>query len=41
VRRAKLIQLAARHKLPAIYTLRGFAAAGGLMTNPTNRSMNQ
>jgi putative ABC transport system substrate-binding protein len=35
-RRAKLIELAARHKLPAIYTLREFAAAGGLMSYGTS-----
>jgi putative ABC transport system substrate-binding protein len=35
-RRAKLIELAARHKLPAIYTLREFSAAGGLMSYGTS-----
>jgi putative ABC transport system substrate-binding protein len=31
-RRAELVQLAARYKLPAIYNQRGYAAAGGLMS---------
>jgi ABC-type uncharacterized transport system substrate-binding protein len=31
-RREQLIALAARHAIPAIYELRAFAAAGGLMT---------
>jgi putative ABC transport system substrate-binding protein len=35
-RRDKLIELAARTKIPAIYTLREFAAAGGLMSYGTN-----
>ena len=35
-RRAKLVDLAARLKLPAIYTLREFAAAGGLMSYGTS-----
>lgn len=35
-RRAKLVELAARQKLPAIYTLREFAIAGGLMSYGTS-----
>jgi len=35
-RRAKLIELTARNKLPAIYTLREFATAGGLMSYGTS-----
>jgi putative tryptophan/tyrosine transport system substrate-binding protein len=35
-RRDKLIELAARKKIPAIYTLREFAAAGGLMSYGTS-----
>jgi putative ABC transport system substrate-binding protein len=35
-RRDKLVELAARLKLPAIYTLREFAAAGGLMSYGTS-----
>ncbi len=35
-RRDKIIELAARQKLPAIYTIREFAAAGGLMSYGTN-----
>jgi putative ABC transport system substrate-binding protein len=31
-RRARLVELAARHKIPAIYQLRIFAVDGGLMT---------
>ena len=34
-RRGKLVELAARQKLPAIYFLRGFAEAGGLMSYGT------
>jgi putative ABC transport system substrate-binding protein len=34
--RAKLVELAARQKLPAIYTLREFAIAGGLMSYGTS-----
>jgi ABC-type uncharacterized transport system substrate-binding protein len=32
-----IIALAARHRLPAIYALRGFVAAGGLMSYGTDR----
>jgi ABC-type uncharacterized transport system substrate-binding protein len=35
-RRAKLVELAARQKMPAIYFLREFAAAGGLMSYGTS-----
>ena len=35
-RRDKLAALAARHALPAIYPLREFAAAGGLMSYGAN-----
>jgi putative ABC transport system substrate-binding protein len=35
-RREKLVELAARQKVPAIYTLREFAAAGGLMSYGTS-----
>jgi putative ABC transport system substrate-binding protein len=35
-RRDKLVELAARQKLPAIYTLREFAMAGGLMSYGTS-----
>ena len=35
-RRDKLVELAARQKLPAIYTIREFVAAGGLMSYGTN-----
>jgi putative ABC transport system substrate-binding protein len=35
-RRDKLVELAARQNLPAIYPLREFAAAGGLMSYGTN-----
>ena len=35
-RRDKLVELAARQKLPAIYTLRQFATAGGLMSYGTS-----
>jgi putative ABC transport system substrate-binding protein len=35
-RRAQLVEIAARQKLPAIYTLRDFATAGGLMSYGTN-----
>ena len=34
--RDKLIELAARHKVPAIYALREYAAAGGLMSYGTS-----
>ena len=34
--RAKIVALAARHALPAVYQLREFAAAGGLMTYGTS-----
>ena len=35
-RRDKLVELAARQKVPAIYALREFAAAGGLMSYGTS-----
>jgi len=35
-RRDKLIELAERHRLPAVYALREFAAIGGLMSYGTN-----
>ena len=35
-RRDKLIELTARQKLPAIYTLREFVTAGGLMSYGTS-----
>jgi ABC-type uncharacterized transport system substrate-binding protein len=35
-RRDKLVELAARQKLPTIYFLRGFASAGGLMSYGTS-----
>jgi len=35
-RRERIVALAARHALPAIYELREFAAAGGLMSYGTN-----
>jgi putative ABC transport system substrate-binding protein len=35
-RREKLVELAARHKVPAVYTIREFATAGGLMSYGTN-----
>ena len=35
-RRDKLVELAARQKMPAIYFLREFAAAGGLMSYGTS-----
>ena len=35
-RRDKIVELAARQKLPAIYTLREFATAGGLMSYGTS-----
>jgi putative ABC transport system substrate-binding protein len=35
-RRAKIVELAARQKLPAIYTLREFVVAGGLMSYGTS-----
>ena len=35
-RRARLVDLAARHKLPTIYTLREFVVAGGLMSYGTS-----
>jgi putative ABC transport system substrate-binding protein len=34
--RANIVALAARHALPAVYQLREFAAAGGLMTYGTS-----
>jgi putative ABC transport system substrate-binding protein len=34
--RERIVALAARHRLPAIYDLREFAAAGGLMSYGTN-----
>jgi putative ABC transport system substrate-binding protein len=36
--RAQLAVLAARHALPAIFTIREFVLAGGLMSYGTNRS---
>ena len=35
-KRAKIVALAARHALPAVYSLREFAAAGGLMSYGTS-----
>jgi putative tryptophan/tyrosine transport system substrate-binding protein len=35
-RRDKLVELARRHKVPAVYALREFAAIGGLMSYGTN-----
>jgi putative ABC transport system substrate-binding protein len=35
-RRDKLVELAAQQKVPAIYPLREFAAAGGLMSYGTS-----
>ena len=35
-RRAKIVELAARHKMPAIYPLKEYAAAGGLMSYGTS-----
>jgi putative tryptophan/tyrosine transport system substrate-binding protein len=35
-RREKLVELAARQKLPAIYPMRDFVAAGGLMSYGTS-----
>jgi len=34
--RALIIALAARHRLPAVYALRIFVEAGGLMSAPTS-----
>ena len=37
-RRSRIVALAARHKVPAIYEFREFAAAGGLMSYGTSLS---
>ena len=37
-RRDRLVALSARHKVPAIYELKDFAAAGGLMSYGTNNA---
>jgi putative ABC transport system substrate-binding protein len=36
--REQIVALAARHRLPALYTLRAFVTAGGLMSYDTDRT---